>query len=73
MNKITLLKGSVCGFKEVLTIRECVEGLVPELVEGEKMTALRAASSLCEVGGAGRGLRCIPFDKLRDQKIRLTL
>ena len=36
------------------------------LSKGKKMTTLRAASSLCEVGGAGRGLRLIPFDRLRD-------
>lgn len=31
------------------------------------MPYLRAASSLCEVGGERVGLRFIPFDKLRDQ------
>jgi len=30
------------------------------------MPALRAATSLREEGGAGRGLRLIPFDRLRD-------
>ncbi len=41
--------------------------MVPELVEGKEMHAIRAASSLREMGGAKRGLRLLPFDKLRDQ------
>ncbi len=45
--------------------------MVPELAEGNKKikSPHTPPSSLAKRAACGRGLRCIPFDRLRDRSI----